>query len=172
MDNSETACHDAESNALPAVPEHGSLYYHSYSRMSEPPSGLPQLNESTLQRIASNLPSDKWKPLGRVLGLPNRDLDNIATNHYIDPVEQSYQMLLLWVSQKEDATWDKLVDALCTEEVGCSHLARKLCISESKQGVCACTHLCCFRCALCALHVATSVCVVIPHFHGRLHFGC
>ena len=128
--------------------------------MAEPPSELPQLNESTLQRIASHLPSDKWKPLGRVFGLPNRDLDNIAANHFIDPVEQRYQMLQRWVSQNEDATWDKLLDALSTEEVGCPHLARKFQSWEAKPGVCVCVHAhTCVCFCVCTMHVYMYSCI-------------
>ena len=106
--------------------------------MTEPPT------ESDLQQIASSLPPNKWKSLGRVLGLSNSDLANIVANHPHDPVEQRYQMLQLWCSQNEDASWDKLADALCSDEVGCSYLARKFQVRECKSGVCEDAHLCCF----------------------------
>ena len=94
----------------------------------------PELNERDLLRIANNLPPDKWKPLGRVLGLCERDLDNIAANpKYNDPVEQRYQMLLLWQqSQVEEATREKLEEALRSEEVGLPQLARRYRTSETK----------------------------------------
>lgn len=92
-----------------------------------------------LQRIAHNLPYDKWKPLGRVLGLSERDLDI----WYHDPVEQCYQMLLLWQhSQAQEATWEKLTEALHSDAVGCPkpclHLARQSRTSATKPGVCMC----------------------------------
>lgn len=137
-----------ESDAPPAVPERGTLDHCPYSKMAEPPSELTQLNESNLQQIASNLPYDKWEPLGRVLGLSNSDLDNIAASH--DSVDQRYQMLQLWCSENEDATWEELANALCSEEVGCTHLAKKFQTSGAKPGACACTHLWCFCvCTMC-----------------------
>ena len=132
-----------ESKAPPAVPEHGAHSDPSYNRMAEPLGVPTQLRETDLQRIANNLPNSKWKPLGRVLGLHNSDLDNIVAKHPADPVEQRYQMLQLWSSQDVDASQEKLDNALCSEEVRCPHLAsqRKVRDSESK-GVCVCMHIC------------------------------
>ena len=88
-----------------------------------------------LKQIAHNLPNDKWKPLGRVLGLSEADLDNIVANpKYNDPVEQRYQMLLLWQHSKvEEATWE-LDEALRSEGVELSQLTRRYQTSKSKSG--------------------------------------
>ena len=103
----------------------------------------PELSVMDLQRIANNLPNEKWKPLGRVLGLAERDLDNIVANpEHHDPVEQRYQMLLLWQhSQAEEATWEKLAKALRSDDVGCPHLARRYRTGEIKPGVFVCMQM-------------------------------
>ena len=110
---------------LNASARRGWLYLHRMSDNQHWSSS--ELNERDLLRLANKLPHDKWKPLGRVLGLCERDLDNIVANpKYNDPVEQRYQMLLLWQqSRADEATWEKLEEALCSEEVGCPHLARR-----------------------------------------------
>ena len=117
--------------------------------MSEPPT---ELTGGILQQIANELPHNKWKPLGRVLDLPRRDLENIAASHPQDPVEQRYQMLQLWCSQNEDASLDRLTDALCSEKVGCLQLARKLQVKESK-GVCVRVHICVVVVCACGLRL-------------------
>ena len=128
----------------------------------------PELTQGNLQQIANELPPQKWKPLGRVLGLPCRDLDNIAASQPHDPVEQRYQMLQLWCSQNEDASWDKLADALCSDEVGCSYLARKFQVRECKSGVFVHAHVFCLsfpcKCSCTVIHVR--ICVADTQFHS------
>ncbi len=137
-----------ESEAPPAVPEHGACSDPSYNSMTELPGDRTQLRETDLQQIANNLPHCKWKPLGRVLGLHNSDLDNIVAKHPTDPVEQRYQMLQLWSSQDVDASQEKLDNALRSEEVRCPHLAshRKAREDSESKGVCVCVCVCVHNC--------------------------
>ena len=101
---------------------------------SEPASVEPSIME--LQRIAGCLPNDTWKPLGRALGLLEVDLNTTAADHFHDPVEQCYQMQLLWRSRAEEPTWAKLAEAL--HSVGCPHLAGGHQTVDSDSGVLMC----------------------------------
>ena len=101
-----------------------------------PESASLELSIMELQRIAGSLPNDKWKPLGRALGLHEMDLNTTAADHFHDPVEQCYQMLLLWRSQTEEPTWAKLAEAL--HSVGCPHLAGGHQTVDSDSGVFMC----------------------------------
>ena len=176
--SSTSSTHGHGSDASPAVQEDGALDDRSYCSVAKPPSELTQLTQGNLQQIANSLPHHKWKSLGRVLGLPHRDLENIVANHPHDPVEQRYQMLQLWCSQNEDALWNKLTGALCSEEVGCPQLARKFQVSGSKSGVCEGAHF------LLLLHAhvgyvhwhrsclrrgrTLAVSRILQHFHGNV----
>ena len=92
-------------------------------------------------QIAKDLPNEKWKPLGRALGLSKTDLDSIVADPQLHSLTelQCYQMLLLWHSQAEPM-WEKLAEALHSEEVECPHLARRYLTSEVKPGVDACMY--------------------------------
>ena len=100
----------------------------------------PILGEVDLLRIANDLPNEKWTQLGKNLDLSETDLKNIVTNQQLQtPVEKCYQMLVLWRSRAE-MMWEKLAEALCSDEVGCPHLAGKYQTSKANPGADVCMH--------------------------------
>ena len=80
-----------------------------------PQSTFVQPSNMELQRIADGLPHDKLKPLGRALGLRETDLNTIEEKYF----HNLYGMLLLWRSQAEEPSLEKLAEAL--HSMRCPH---------------------------------------------------
>ncbi|XP_071848885.1 uncharacterized protein [Apostichopus japonicus] len=71
-----------------------------------------EVTEDILRELSGEIP-DKWKEVGRNLGLKNSELSIIKKNNDLDHKETVYQMLLTWKERNgSGATYRKLGEAL------------------------------------------------------------
>ena len=75
-----------------------------------PSSSPPPLNQSDLATILDQIdPIEDWRSLGLELRVPARKLSHIQHKF---PVESLEQVLLYWITSKENCSWKYLVAAL------------------------------------------------------------
>lgn len=72
--------------------------------------------------------ANKWKRVGRALGMEDATLDAIEQNNKRDVDEQSYQMLHQWKQQNSsNATYGSLAEALLHRTVGMRKVVQDYC---------------------------------------------
>ena len=69
--------------------------------------------------------SSQWYCLGLQLKVKTGTLDSIRTQ-FSCPKDQLMEMLKTWLTTGNDPSWQTLIDALGTDSVGASQLARRL----------------------------------------------
>lgn len=67
----------------------------------------------------------KWFELGIALNLEKDDLDTVQANHRKSE-RCLLEMLALWCNQCEHCTWDAILDALESDAIKRTDLARKI----------------------------------------------
>lgn len=83
-------------------------------------------SEEELETLSQKI-AEKWKPLGRCLGLDEVKLIAFDTQN-VEYLEKPYQMLLCWKKREGSAaTYQVLLDALCHPLVDRKDLAEKIC---------------------------------------------
>ena len=92
---------------------------------------LRKVADIDILNLASEITSQKWKVIGRILGLTDPQLDQIEINKQNDVYEQCYEMLKTWRNnQSSAATCEQLKEALCHKIVMKNEVAERFCYAE------------------------------------------
>lgn len=89
---------------------------------------LRKVADIDIVSLADEITCQKWKVLGRILGLKDARLDQIEIDKQNNVYEQCYVMLTIWKnSQSSTATCEQLKEALCHKVVMKNEVAERFC---------------------------------------------